>query len=83
MLEDINFMNKLKLTATILCVITAIFAFSIIVMGVIFKDIWQVLAGVYLQLYVMEVYENYTTKSTAEKLNDKLVDALNNTINKK
>jgi hypothetical protein len=39
-------MNKLKLTATILCVITAIFAFSIIVMGVIFKDVWQVLAGV-------------------------------------
>ena len=73
-------MNKLKLTATILCVI---FAFSIIVMGVVFKDIWQVLAGVYLQLYVMEVYENYTTKSIAEKLNDKLVDALNNTINKK
>jgi hypothetical protein len=71
-------MNKLKLTATILCVITAIFAFSIIVMGVVFKDIWQVLAGVYLQLYVMEVYENYTTKSQAEKLNDKLVDALNN-----
>ena len=68
-------MNKLKLTATILCVI---FAFSIIVMGVVFKDIWQVLAGVYLQLYVMEVYENYTTKSQAEKLNDKLVDALNN-----
>jgi hypothetical protein len=73
-------MNKLKLTATILCVV---FAFSIIVMGVIFKDIWQVLAGVYLQLYVMEVYENYTTKSQAEKLNDKLVDALNNTLYKK
>jgi hypothetical protein len=68
-------MNKLKLTATILCVI---FAFSIIVMGVVFKDIWQVLAGVYLQLYIMEVYENYTTKSIAEKLNDKLIDALNN-----
>jgi hypothetical protein len=61
-------MNKLKLTATILCVI---FAFSIIVMGVVFKDIWQVLAGVYLQLYIMEVYENYTTKSIAEKLNEK------------
>ena len=76
-------MNKLKLTATILCVITAIFAFSIIVMGVIFKDIWQVLAGVYLQLYVMEVYENYTTKSIAEKLNDKLIYALNNTLYKK
>jgi hypothetical protein len=73
-------MNKLKLTATILCVI---FAFSIIVMGVVLKDIWQVLAGVYLQLYVMEVYENYTTKSEAEKLNNKLVDTLNNTINKK
>lgn len=68
-------MNKLKLTATIFCVI---FAFSIIVMGVVFKDIWQVLAGVYLQLYIMEVYENYTTKSIAEKLNDKLIDALNN-----
>jgi putative Ca2+/H+ antiporter (TMEM165/GDT1 family) len=68
-------MNKLKLTATILCVV---FAFSIIVMGVVFKDIWQVLAGVYLQLYIMEVYENYTTKSIAEKLNDKLIDALNN-----
>ena len=73
-------MNKLKLTATILCVI---FAFSIIVMGVVFKDIWQVLAGVYLQLYIMEVYENYTTKSQAEKLNDKLIDALNNNIYKK
>ena len=73
-------MNKLKLTATILCVI---FAFSIIVMGVVFKDIWQVLAGVYLQLYIMEVYENYTTKSIAEKLNDKLIDALNNMLDKK
>jgi hypothetical protein len=73
-------MNKLKLTATILCVV---FAFSIIVMGVIFKDIWQVLAGVYLQLYILELYENYTTKSQAEKLNDKLVDALNNTLDKK
>lgn len=73
-------MNKLKLTATILCVV---FAFSIIVMGVVFKDIWQVLAGVYLQLYIMEVYENYTTKSIAEKLNDKLIDALNNNIYKK
>jgi hypothetical protein len=68
-------MNKIKLTATILCVV---FAFSIIVMGVFFKDIWQVLAGVYLQLYIMEVYENYTTKSIAEKLNDKLIYALNN-----
>jgi hypothetical protein len=73
-------MNKLKLTATILCVV---FAISIIVMGVVLKDIWQVLAGVYLQLYVMEVYENYTTKSEAEKLNNKLVDALNNTLYKK
>jgi len=73
-------MNKLKLTATILCVI---FAFSIIVMGVVLKDIWQVLAGVYLQLYIMEVYENYTTKSIAEKLNDKLIDALNNMLDKK
>jgi len=68
-------MNKLKLTATIFCVV---FSISIIVMGVVFKDIWQVLAGVYLQLYIMEVYENYTTKSIAEKLNDKLIDALNN-----
>lgn len=68
-------MNKLKLTATILSVI---FSISIIVMGVVFKDIWQVLAGVYLQLYIMEVYENYTTKSIAEKLNDKLIYALNN-----
>jgi len=73
-------MNKLKLTATILCVI---FAFSIIVMGVVLKDIWQVLAGVYLQLYIVELYENYTTKSEAEKLNNKLVDTLNNTLNKK
>ena len=73
-------MNKLKLTATIFCVV---FSISIIVMGVVLKDIWQVLAGVYLQLYVMEVYENYTTKSIAEKLNDKLVDALNNTLDKK
>jgi len=73
-------MNKLKLTATILCVI---FAFSIIVMGVVLKDIWQLLAGVYLQLYIMEVYENYTTKSIAEKLNDKLIDALNNMLDKK
>jgi putative Ca2+/H+ antiporter (TMEM165/GDT1 family) len=73
-------MNKLKLTATILCVI---FAFSIIIMGVVFKDIWQVLAGVYLQLYIMEVYENYTTKSIAEKLNDKLIYALNNMLDKK
>jgi hypothetical protein len=47
-------------------------------MGVFFKDIWQVLAGVYLQLYIVELYENYTTKSIAEKLNDKLIDALNN-----
>ena len=68
-------MNKLKLTATILCVV---FSISIIVMGVFFKDIWQVLAGVYLQLYIVELYENYTTKSIAEKLNDKLIDALNN-----
>jgi hypothetical protein len=52
-------------------------------MGVVFKDIWQVLAGVYLQLYIMEVYENYTTKSIAEKLNDKLIYALNNTLYKK
>lgn len=73
-------MNKLKLIATILCVV---FAISIIVMGVFFKDIWQVLAGVYLQLYIVELYENYTTKSEAEKLNNKLVDALNNTLNKK
>ena len=73
-------MNKLKLTATILCVI---FAFSIIVMGVVFKDIWQVLAGVYLQLYIVELYENYTTKSEAEKLNEKLIYALNNTLYKK
>ncbi len=73
-------MNKLKLTATILSVI---FSISIIVMGVVFKDIWQVLAGVYLQLYIMEVYENYTTKSIAEKLNDKLIYALNNTLYKK
>jgi len=68
-------MNKLKLTATILCVV---FSISIIVMGVVLKDIWQVLAGVYLQLYIVELYENYTTKSIAEKLNDKLIDALNN-----
>jgi hypothetical protein len=73
-------MNKLKLTATILCVV---FAFSIIVMGVVLKDIWQVLAGVYLQLYIVELYENYTTKSEAEKLNNKLVDALNNALDKK
>ena len=73
-------MNKLKLIATILSVI---FSISIIVMGVFFKDIWQVLAGVYLQLYIMEVYENYTTKSQAEKLNDKLIYALNNMLDKK
>ena len=73
-------MNKLKLIATILCVV---FSISIIVMGVFFKDIWQVLAGIYLQLYIVELYENYTTKSEAEKLNNKLVDALNNTLNKK
>lgn len=73
-------MNKLKLIATILCVV---FSISIIVMGVVLKDIWQVLAGVYLQLYIVELYENYTTKSEAEKLNNKLVDALNNTLNKK
>ena len=73
-------MNKLKLIATILCVV---FSISIIAMGVIVKDIWQVLAGVYLQLYIVELYENYTTKSEAEKLNNKLVDALNNTLNKK
>jgi len=73
-------MNKLKLTATIFCVV---FSISIIVMGVVLKDIWQVLAGVWLQLYVIELYENYTTKSIAEKLNDKLIYALNNTINKK
>ena len=68
-------MNKLKLIATIFCVV---FSISIIAMGVFFKDIWQVLAGVWLQLYVIELYENYTTKSQAEKLNDKLIDALNN-----
>ena len=73
-------MNKLKLIDTILCVV---FSISIIVMGVVLKDIWQVLAGVYLQLYIVELYENYTTKSEAEKLNNKLVDALNNTLNKK
>ena len=73
-------MNKLKLIATIFCVV---FSISIIAMGVFFKDIWQVLAGVYLQLYIVELYENYTTKSEAEKLNNKLVDALNNTLNKK
>ena len=73
-------MNKLKLIATILCVV---FSISIIVMGVVLKDIWQVLAGVYLQLYIVELYENYTTKSEAEKLKNKLVDALNNTLNKK
>ena len=73
-------MNKLKLIATILCVV---FSISIIAMGVFFKDIWQVLAGIYLQLYIVELYENYITKSEAEKLNNKLVDALNNTLNKK
>ena len=73
-------MNKLKLIATILCVV---FSISIIAMGVFFKDIWQVLAGIYLQLYIVELYENYTTKSEAEKLNNKLVDALNNTLDKK
>lgn len=73
-------MNKLKLIATILCVV---FAISIIVMGVIVKDTWQVLAGVYMQLWIAEAYENYITKSEAEKLNNKLFDALNNTINKK
>ena len=73
-------MNKLKLIATIFCVV---FSISIIAMGVFFKDIWQVLAGIYLQLYIVELYENYTTKSEAEKLNNKLVDALNNTLNKK
>jgi hypothetical protein len=73
-------MNKLKLTATILSVI---FSISIIVMGVFFKDIWQVLAGVYLQLYIVELYENYTTKSEAEKLNEKLIYALNNALDKK
>ena len=73
-------MNKLKLIATILCVV---FSISIIAMGVIVKDIWQVLAGVYLQLYIVELYENYTTKSQAEKLNDKLIEALNNTLDKK
>jgi len=73
-------MNKLKLTATIFCVV---FSISIIVMGVVLKDIWQVLAGVWLQLYVIELYENYTTKSIAEKLNDKLIYALNNMLDKK
>lgn len=73
-------MNKLKLTATIFCVV---FSISIIVMGVVLKDIWQVLAGVWLQLYVIELYENYTTKSQAEKLNDKLIYALNNMLDKK
>ncbi len=73
-------MNKLKLTATIFCVV---FSISIIVMGVVLKDIWQVLAGVWLQLYVIELYENYTTKSIAEKLNDKLIYALNNVLDKK
>jgi hypothetical protein len=72
-------MNKLKLIATILSVILSIF---IIAMGVILKDIWQVFAGVYMQLYIIELYINNTTKCEAEKLNDKLIEALNNALKK-
>jgi hypothetical protein len=68
-------MNKLKLIATILCVV---FAIVIFVVGIILRDVWQVFVGVWMQLYIMEVYEDSTTKSIAEKLNDKLIDALNN-----